>query len=682
MATLGIPAIGYGLRYEYGIFRQAIVDGAQVELPDTWLRYPNPWELPRPERIYRVHFGGRVEAQPENGRDLYRWVDTECVMAMAYDTPVPGYRNDVVNTLRLWSAKAARELDVQRFSQGDYVAAVREKDATENLTRVLYPNDQVAPGRELRLRQEYFFVSATLQDALHRHLRASATVEDLPERAVFQLNDTHPAVAVAELMRLLVDEHGLGWPEAWAITVRSFAYTNHTVMSEALERWPVWLFERLLPRHIQIIYEINRRFLDEVRARWPGDEARVRRMSLIEEGGEQYVRMAHLAVVGSSSVNGVSTLHGRILRERLFADFAELWPQKFGSQTNGVSPRRWLRAANPELASLITSRIGDGWVRDLPQLERLAPLADEPAFRAAWREAKAACKRRLAAYVEAELGVALDTEAIFDVQVKRIHEYKRQLLALLHVVALHRGILAGDGGRVPRAVIFAGKAAPGYDAAKAIIHLIHDVAAVVNADPATNRTLRVVFIPDYGVSIAERIIPAADLSEQISTAGTEASGTSNMKLGLNGALTIGTLDGANVEIREAVGDDNIFIFGLTDAEVEARRRQGYDPGACLRDDPELAVVLRAIERGDYSPRGGDHARRIVDALRTRDPFLVLADFAAYRACQRQVESAFRDREGWTRRSILNVARMGRFSSEETIAGYARDIWRIDKPLSR
>jgi len=675
MATLGIPNIGYGIRYEYGIFRQAIVDGAQSEQPDNWLRYPNPWEIPRPERLYMVRFGGRVEARTEGGRERFAWVDGETVMAMAYDTPVPGYRNDFVNTLRLWSAKATRAFDLASFSRGDYVDAIHDKTASENLSKVLYPNDATAQGRELRLRQEFFFVSATLQDAIRRHLAQFPSVKTLHEAAIFHLNDTHPAVAVAEMLRLLMDEHDLGWDEAWSITRRAFAYTNHTVLPEALERWPVWLFGRVLPRHLEIVYEINRRFLEEVRVRFPGDEARIGRMSLIEEGPEQKVRMAHLAIVGSAHVNGVSELHSRILRERLFRDFAEMTPAKFGNQTNGITPRRWLRSCNPALSEIVSSRIGDGWVVDLAQLARVAPLAEEPVARAALRAAKRANKQRLAAYVRAQLGMTLSPDALFDVQVKRIHEYKRQLLPILHAVHLHQLAVRGER-RVPRVVILAGKAAPAYDMAKRIIRLANDVGSVLDADVRTRDRIKLVFLPNYSVSLAELVMPAADLSEQVSTAGTEASGTGNMKLSLNGALTIGTLDGANIEIRDEAGKENFFLFGMTDAEVEAKKRDGYDPHAAYEADRALQDAIDAIVGGAYSPGDPSRHRAVIDALLTRDPYFVLADFPAYAAAQRDVEKAFLDPERWARMVWRNIAGMGRFSSDATIAGYARDIWHV------
>jgi starch phosphorylase len=677
MATLGIPAIGYGIRYEYGMFRQTIVDGKQVEQADNWLRYPNPWEVARPERLYRIRFGGRVDVRREGDREAFEWTDSENVMAMAYDTPVPGYGNNVVNSLRLWSAKATRDFDLTTFNRGDYVASVHDKDATENISRVLYPNDQNAEGRELRLRQEYFFVSATLQDAIRRHLTRYPSVKNLHEAAVFQLNDTHPAVAIAEMMRLLMDEQGLGWDEAWAITTRAFAYTNHTVLPEALEKWPVWLFGRVLPRHLQIVYEINRRFLDEVKGRFPGDNARLQRMSLIEEGAEQRIRMAYLAIVGSFSVNGVSKLHSRILRERLFRDFAELWPNKFGNQTNGITPRRWLRKSNAPLSEVLTSRIGKGWVVDLPQLSGLAKSADDPALQSAFSRAKRANKERLADFVSNTLGVPFSPDALFDVQIKRIHEYKRQLLPILHAVHLHQ-LAARGHKRVPRVVILAGKAAPGYDMAKRIIHLANDVAATLHRDARTRDRIQLVFLPNYSVSLAELVIPAADLSEQVSTAGTEASGTGCMKLSLNGALTIGTLDGANIEIRDAVGAENMFAFGMTDNEVLARRAS-YNPREACDADRGLSEAMDAIASGAYSDGDSGRHRPVVDALLSRDPFFVLADYPAYATAQRDVEARFLEPSDWAKTALLNVAGMGRFSSDETIRGYSRDIWRTKVP---
>ena len=679
MATVGLPAIGYGICYEYGIFRQEIENGNQLEQPDNWRRYGTPWLVPRHEQLFIVHFGGRVQMSlGEHGRTIFSWVEADSIVAIPNDIPVPGHRNDVVNTLRLWSAHASREIDISWFNHGDYIRAVQEKNASENLSRVLYPNDKVIAGSELRLKQENFFVSASLQDTLRRHLSDHKTLDNLAEKAVFQLNDTHPALAVAELMRLLIDDNGYSWDAAWAITTRCFAYTNHTVMPEALETWEVSMFERILPRHLLIVYEINRRFLEEVAVRSPGDADLLRRVSLIDEGPPKRVRMAHLAIVGSFAVNGVSALHSRLLREKLFADFAYIWPDKFKNETNGISPRRWLRTCNQALSSLISSRIGQRWTTHLEELTRLVPLAEDETFRASFREAKRMNKQRLATEVRGRTGLALDERSLFDVQIKRMHEYKRQLLNVLHVVALYQELKSGRGPtRTPRTVFFAGKAAPGYDAAKRIIHLIHDVANVVNGDRQTRDFLRVVFMPNYSVSVAELVIPAADLSEQISTAGTEASGTGNMKLSLNGALTIGTLDGANVEIMEAVGAQNIFIFGLNEAEVSAWRARGYDPLEPYRSDPVLQSVLDMIGNGAFSPGDPMRYRPVVDSLLYGgDRYFVCADFDSYRKMQLQVDATFADPEAWTRKAILNVAHMGRFSSDSTIRNYAEDIWGI------
>jgi starch phosphorylase len=678
MATLGIAGLGYGIRYEYGIFRQDIAGGSQVEKPDNWLRHGNPWEVARPERMYTVHFGGRViQYTGSTGRLIHEWVDTHDVLAMAYDIPVPGYRNGVVNTLRLWSAKGTREFDISEFNRGDYVKSVENKSASENITRVLYPNDDQLAGKELRLQQEYLLVSATLQDAFHRHLSAHPDLYNLHEHAIFQLNDTHPALAVAELMRLMVDVYGIAWDHAWSITRRSLAYTNHTILPEALERWPVWLMERLLPRHLQIIYDINSQFLAEVRRRYPGDEERVRRMSLIEEGPEKRVRMAHLAIVGSARVNGVSKLHSRLIREHIFRDFDDLYPGRITNETNGVTPRRWLLKCNPKLAELITARIGPDWVTNLERLSELVPLASDANFQEQWRAVKRFNKERLAAYLMRRHGLSLDPSHLIDSHVKRIHEYKRQTLNILHVIALYLRLRSdGRAEFTPRTFIFSGKAAPGYDMAKRIVQLINAVGEVINADPRVNQVLRVLFVPNYGVTTAEHIIPASDVSEQISTAGTEASGTGNMKFALNGALTVGTLDGANVEILEAVGSENMFIFGLTTEGVEAYRRSGAQPRELYYAEPELRSVLDAITSGTFSPDEPARFRPVVDALIHGDPYLVLADFLSYASCQRSVEAAYRDQSAWTRRAILNVANMGRFSSDATIVGYARDIWGV------
>ncbi|HEY3593743.1 MAG TPA: glycogen/starch/alpha-glucan phosphorylase [Polyangiaceae bacterium] len=686
MATLSLPAIGYGICYEYGIFRQEIEGGAQLEQPDNWRRYGTPWLVPRPEQLFIVRFGGRVQTSTEkNGRVVYEWVDTDNIVAIPNDLPIPGHRNEAVNTLRLWSAHASRELDISSFNHGDYIQAVQEKNASENLSRVLYPNDQTAAGYELRLKQENFFVSATLQDAFRRHRDGHPSLENLPEKAVFQLNDTHPALGVAEMMRLLIDDYGMGWDAAWSITIRCFAYTNHTVMPEALETWSVSMFARVLPRHLLIINEINRRFLDEVRARFPGDDDLIRRVSLFDEGPPQKVRMAHLAIVGSFAVNGVSALHSRLLRDKLFADFARIWPNKFTNETNGISPRRWLRTCNPALSSLITAQIGEKWTTRLEELERLLPLADDGSFRSAFREAKRMNKQRLAAQIRAVTGIVIDERSLFDVQIKRMHEYKRQLLNVLSVVATYLDLKSNKSreGRAPRTVIFGGKAAPGYETAKRIIRLIHDVGAVVNGDPETRDWLKVVFYPNYSVSAAEVLIPAADLSEQISTAGTEASGTGNMKLSLNGALTIGTLDGANVEILEAVGAENIFIFGLNEAEVSDWKSRGYDPLVPFRTNPVLQSVLAMIATGGFSPGEPLRYRGIVDSLLYGgDRYFVCADFESYRQAQQRVEQEFLRPEDWSRKAILNVAKMGRFSSDSTIRGYANDIWRIKPSYPR
>jgi starch phosphorylase len=691
MATLGLPAEGYGIRYEYGIFKQLLLDGAQAEYPDNWLRYGNPWELARSDMLFPVRFHGRVEQSVDDtGRPHFRWVDTENVMAMAHDILVPGYRNEVVNTLRLWSAKASREFDFSYFNRGDYIAALQDKNATENISRVLYPNDSFELGRELRLKQEYFFVSATLQDAIRRHLKAHPdNLESLPDKAVFQLNDTHPAVAVAELMRLLLDEYHWNWERAWDVTTRCFAYTNHTILGEALERWSVNLFGYVLPRHLQIVYEINRRFLEECHKRFPGDDARIGRLSLIEEGPEKRVRMANLAVVGSFHVNGVSALHTRILRERLFADFAALWPHKFSNKTNGITPRRWLLKCNPRLAALISEHIGAGWITDLEQLRKLEPLADDPAFQARWHDVKRANKEALVDYVQSGCGVdyrcptTLSADSLFDVQIKRLHEYKRQLLNVMHLVALYRQYKRQPPQHQTSVTcLFAGKAAPGYQMAKLIIRLINAVAETVNNDPDVSPWLRVLFLPNYSVSLAERIIPAADISEQISTAGMEASGTGNMKLSLNGALTLGTLDGANVEIGEAVGEDNIFICGHTYQEVSALRARGYDPGTYYEGDPTLKAVLDDIAGGAFSPGDPTLFKPIVDSLlQGGDRYLLLADYASYAETRERVYAHYEHREQWVRKSILNVARMGRFSSDNTILQYAEEIWHVRPPAN-
>jgi len=684
-ATLELPVYGYGLRYEYGIFQQRVFDGFQVEAADNWLRTSNPWEIPRPEKSYPVRFYGRVEEGADaRGHLRFSWVGGEQVMAMAYDTPVPGFENGTVNTLRLWSAKATREFNLEHFNYGDYERAVEDKNRTETITRVLYPNDNFFVGRELRLKQQYFLVSATLQDALARWFRTHRGFSGFALKHAFQLNDTHPSIAIAELMRILVDEASVRWEEAWEITVQCFGYTNHTVLPEALEQWRVSLLEHVLPRHMQIIYEINRRFLNQVKIHRPGDADLLRRTSLIEEGEEKHVRMAHLAIVGSHAVNGVAELHSRIIREDLFRDFAELWPHKFRSKTNGITPRRWLRQCNPRLSQLISEAIGDEWIRDLTGLEALEPLADDAAFRTLWRQVKADNRADLEDYVMAHSRVAIDPNAMLDVQIKRIHEYKRQLLNLLHVIALYRRVkMDRTLDIIPRTVLFAGKAAPAYYTAKMIIKLMHAVGQLVNDDEDIADRLKVVFLPNYDVSQAERIVPAADLSEQISTTGMEASGTGNMKLSLNGALTIGTPDGANVEIAEAVGEENLFLFGPDVDQVRQRRASGYDPVAVYESHRELRGVIDFLASGELSPDRPDLFAPIVQSLLEHgDHFLVLADFDEYVRTQELVDAAWRDQETWTRKSILNSARMGRFSSDRTVREYAMDIWKVQPVPSR
>jgi starch phosphorylase len=690
LATLGYPSYGYGLRYDYGIFHQRIVAGAQVEVPDGWLRYGNPWEIPRPGDRFRIRFFGRVRTfVDERGRLSHEWIDTKDVLATPYDTPIPGYGTETVNTLRLWGARAVQEFDLEEFNEGDYVGAVEARARSENICRVLYPNDNVFVGKELRLAQEYFFVSATLQDIIRRYKKRYALFDRpqglrpfdrFADKVAIQLNDTHPALAIPELMRLLVDTEELGWDEAWDITTRTFGYTNHTVMPEALERWPVSLVGSMLPRHLQIIYEINERFLALVRQRSGPDDARCRRLSLIEEDGEPRVRMAHLAIVGSHAVNGVAELHTEILTTQVFPEFHELWPGKFSNKTNGVTPRRWLLKSNPDLSRVISDAIGTAWVTDLDQLRKLVPLAGDAVFGEAWRAAKRQQKLELAAdihrqYERRGLTLRVDPDSLFDVQVKRIHEYKRQLLNVLHVITLYNRIRDGAADdAVPRTVIFGGKAAPGYHMAKLIIRLINAVGDVVNGDPTVSDRLKVVFLADYRVSLAERIFPASELSEQISTAGTEASGTGNMKFALNGALTIGTMDGANVEIRREVGDDNIFIFGLTSEQVAAVAPH-HDPWEHYRGNAELRRVLDMIRTGAFSPGEPDRFAPIVHALlEGGDRYLLLADYDAYVACQGRVARTYRDRADWTCKSIVNTAGMGRFSSDRTIRQYAEEIW--------
>lgn len=678
-ATLQLPVTGYGIRYEYGMFRQEIVDGGQVEAPDHWLRDGNPWEIERPEYTQRIRFGGRTEFHRDPaGRLVPGWVDTNDVLAIPYDVPVPGYKNGTVNTLRLWKAAATDEFDLGEFNAGFYPESVAAKNMAEQITLVLYPNDASENGKELRLRQQYFLASASLQDVLARWLGShGADFSDFAAKNVFQLNDTHPSCAAAELMRLLMDEHGLRWEEAWSITSRTMAYTNHTLLPEALEKWPVRLFRQLLPRLLEIIFEINARFLAEVARQWPGDTGRIQRMSLIEEGSEPMVRMAYLAIVASFSVNGVAAIHSRLLAEGLFRDFYELWPHKFNNKTNGVTPRRWLAWCNRDLARLLDETIGAGWEVELDRLRGLLPLTGDAAFRERWRRVKRANKERLAQLVAAECGVEFDPGALFDVQVKRIHEYKRQLLNVLHVIHLYDRIKRGDTADwTPRCVLIGGKAAPGYFMAKRIIKLISNVAAVINADPDAGPLLKVAFLPNYRVSAMEAIAPGTDLSEQISTAGKEASGTGNMKFMMNGALTIGTLDGANIEIREEVGDENFFLFGLTADEVEERRRR-YDPAAIIAADEDLGRVMQLLESGIFNQfEPGIFDPILCSISSPDDPWLTAADFRSYLEAQRKAAAAYRDVEQWTRMSICNTACSGRFSTDRTMAEYNAGIWRL------
>lgn len=679
MATMCLPGMGYGIRYEYGIFRQEIEDGHQMEQPDDWLRYGNPWEISRPDLMVAVRFGGHVEHTVDpRGREHFQWVGGQQVMGVPYDTPIAGYGVDNVNTLRLWAARASEQFDLQVFNDGDYRRAVEEKALSESISKVLYPKDHSREGRALRLKQQYFFVCCSLQDIMRRYKRLHTTLDAFPDKVAIQLNDTHPAITVAELMRVFVDEEMLPWEKAWDLTRRSLAYTNHTLLPEALERWPIDLFEELLPRHLQIIYEINHRFLREVHIFSPGDDERKRRMSIIQEEGGRSVRMAHLAVIGSHTINGVAALHTNLLRTQVLRDFAEMWPERFRNKTNGVTPRRWLWQCNPGLARAIGARIGDGWVTRLEELSRLDAHAEDRGFRHELAAVKRQNKAILAEIIERRNDVKVNVDSLFDVQVKRIHEYKRQLLDCLHVITLYRRIkFAGRRDIVPRTVIFGGKAAPGYEQAKRHITLIHDVAAIVNQDRTVGDLLKCVFIANYNVSLAEHIIPAADLSEQISLAGMEASGTGNMKFQMNGALTIGTLDGANIEIREEVGADNFFLFGMNAAQVEERRRQGYHPREYIESCEELRAAIDLIDSGYFSPDHRDRHREVVDNLRNVDPYLICADFEDYVACQDRVAQTYLDQERWMRMVVKNIAHSGKFSSDRTIAEYADEIWGVD-----
>jgi len=680
-ATLQLPVTGYGLRYEYGMFAQGIENGEQIEKPDHWLRNGNVWEIERPEYTVRIKFGGHTEKHiDDNGKERISWVNTDDVLAVPYDTPIPGYQNGTVNTLRLWKAEATEEFNLQEFNAGAYAEAVAEKNTAENITMVLYPNDANENGKVLRLQQQYLLASASLQDVVANWVgRHGTDFTHFAEKNCFQLNDTHPSISVAELMRLLMDEHGMGWTDAWEITRNTMAYTNHTLLPEALEKWSVGLMQYLLPRIMEIIFQINAQFMTEVSEHWPADTSKLTQMSIIEEGDDKQVRMAYLAIVGSFSVNGVAALHSQLLKDGLFNDFYQLWPEKFNNKTNGVTPRRWLAACNPELAELITKTIGDGWVTDLSKLEKLKPYAEKPAFRKKWFALQQSSKQRLIDYKNEEFGydLGLSVDALFDVQVKRIHEYKRQILNVLHVIHLYNRIKKGDTKDwVARCVLIGGKAAPGYAMAKKTIKLINNVANVINNDPDVGNKLKLVFLPNYRVSAMERICPGADLSEQVSTAGKEASGTGNMKFMMNGAITIGTLDGANVEIREEVGDENFFLFGLTESEVEDLRSH-YDPNAMIDTDEDLKAVMTLLECGHFSQFEQGIFDDIIGSLRSpNDPWMTIADFRSYIDAQQRVSDAYRDKEAWTKMSILNTAGSGKFSTDRTITQYADEIWNL------
>lgn len=679
LAALEIPAIGYGIRYEYGIFDQEIRDGWQVEITDKWLRHGNPWEIARPEWSVAVKLGGHTEAYlDEQGRYCVHWIPNKMVKGIPYDTPILGYKTNTANTLRLWTAKAIESFDFAAFNSGNYFGAVHEKLFSENLSKVLYPNDEPFEGKQLRLEQQFFFVSCSLQDMIRIHLSRGHQLNTFDEKFALQLNDTHPAIAVAELMRLLVDEHDMEWALAWKITQNTFAYTNHTLLPEALEQWSVSLFRRVLPRHLEIIYEINRRFLDEVRIQFPNDHDRLRRLSLIDERGDRFVRMAHLACVGSRAINGVAALHTELLKNNVLRDFYELHPEKFSNKTNGVTPRRFIILSNPKLSDLITSRIGDRWALHLEDLRQLEAFVDDPQFQQQWHEIKQSSKQDLATYIQKQNGIVVDSASLFDVQTKRIHEYKRQHLNVLHIITLYNRIKANpDLDITPRTFIFGGKAAPGYSTAKLIIKLIHSVAEVVNADPDLQDRLKVVFLKDYNIKSAQRIYPSADLSEQISLAGKEASGTGNMKFAMNGALTIGTLDGANIEIREEVGAENFFLFGLTAEEAFKLKASNYNPSHYYQSQAELRTAIDQLASGYFSRGDKDLFKPLVDSLMNWDEYLLLADYQSYIECQERVSQAYRDRDRWLRMSILNVARIGKFSSDRAVREYCQDIWRIE-----
>jgi starch phosphorylase len=677
LATLDIPAIGYGIRYEYGIFDQQIRDGWQVETTDKWLRLGNPWALERPEDAFEVKMGGRTEKHTDStGRERVTWIPQKLVRGVPHDTPILGYRTNTANTMRLWAAQAVESFDFETFNHGDFLGAVADKVSSENISKILYPNDEGIQGKQLRLAQQFFFVSCSLQHILKIQATQHRPLAELHRNFTIQMNDTHPAIAVAELMRLLIDEHGMEWDAAWHVTQNALSYTNHTLLPEALEQWPQGLFGALLPRHLEIIDEINRRHLDNVRMKFPGDDGRVRRLSLINEEGEKFVRMAHLAALGSHAINGVAALHTELLKTNVLRDFYALTPEKFSNKTNGVTPRRWMRLSNPRLAQLLTARLGSGWVRDLEKLRKLEPLADDKEFRAEWRAIKRHNKLQLSTYIQERLGISIDADSIFDVLVKRLHEYKRQHLLVLYILTLYKRIQRDpDTEMVPRTFIFGGKAAPGYRMAKLIIKLIHSVGEAINSDRVVRGRVKVAFLPDYSVKLGQRVYPAADLSEQISLAGKEASGTGNMKFGMNGAVTIGTLDGANIEIREEVGAENFFLFGLTTPEVERHKSEGYSPRTIYESNAHLREALDSLSNGEFSH--GDKAlfEPLVNSLLNADDYMLLADYQAYVDCQDRVSAAYKDEEAWTRMSILNVARIGKFSSDRAIRDYCAEIWK-------
>lgn len=677
LATLEIPAFGYGIRYNYGIFNQKIENGYQIEFPDDWLRNGNPWEFERPNYEVIVNFGGSVKEIIKDGKASYHWVHTDKIVGVPYDTPIVGYGGKTVNTLRLWSSKATNEFIFGEFDRGDYFQSVREKVIAENITQVLYPNDKLYLGKELRLKQQYFFVACSLKDILRRYKKVHSNWDQFPDFCAIQLNDTHPAIAVAELMRLFLDEENLDWDTAWKICTETFAYTNHTLMPEALEKWPVKMFESLLPRHLQIIYQINFTFLQKVNIHFPNDGEKLTRMSLIDECGEKQIRMAYLSIVGSHSVNGVAALHTELLKSRLVSDFSEFYPNKFNNKTNGITQRRWLLKSNPQLASLISSKIGDSWITNMDELKKLEAFVDDKKFLKSFSDAKQGAKEDFAAYLHHNFGWHINTKSIFDFQVKRIHEYKRQLLNALHVIMLYNKIKKGqDKDLLPRTVFIGGKAAPGYRMAKNIIKLINNLSMVINKDPDVNNKLNIFFLPNYRVSFAERIFPAAEISEQISTAGTEASGTSNMKFMCNGAITIGTLDGANIEIAEEVGKENIFIFGLT-AQEAAEEQKVYNPNAYLEKDPEIKEAIQLLKSGHFNfGEPGVFDEIINSLLSPHDPYLHLADLRSYADTQKQINDLYKERDKWNKISLLNVARSGKFSSDRTILEYANEIWHI------